>query len=273
MFKIAVAQMKPHLLDRDGNLHKVDEMASKASQLGARLIVFPECALTGYMLSREESQAVSETLPGPSTDRLRTISREKDILITIGLLEKDQENRCFNTAILLGPDGILGKYRKTHLPCLGVDRYLMPGASINGPFDSPVGRVGILICYDLRFPEPIRVLALRHAQAILLPTAWPRAANLYPDFLARTRAAENSLYLIAANRTGEERGASFLGRSVIVDPEGEMLAEGSTDQEELLLADLEPQCSDQKKRIFEPGEYEFDLFGDRRPELYQSLLD
>jgi predicted amidohydrolase len=273
MLKIAAAQMEPQLLDLEANIKKVDEMTSQASQLGVEIIVFPECALTGYVLTREEAEFISEPIPGPATDQLVKISREKNILITIGLLEKDQEGRCFNTAVLLGAGGILGQYRKTHLPCLGVDRFLMPGKTINGPHETPIGRVGLLICYDLRFPEPIRVLALRKTQVVLLPTAWPSAASLYPEFLARTRAAENCLYLIAANRIGEERGTSYLGRSVIAGPEGEMLVEGSSVQEELLLAELDLERSDQKAHIFKPGEYEFDLFGDRRPELYRSIVE
>ncbi len=115
------------------------------------------------------------------------------------------------------------------------------------------------------------MLALAGAQVLLLPTAWPASARLYPEFLARTRAAENGLYLIAANRVGEERGTQYLGRSLIAGPEGEILAEATADQEQMLIADVDPARSDQKKRLFIPGEYELDLIGDRRPDLYAPL--
>jgi predicted amidohydrolase len=129
----------------------------------------------------------------------------------------------------------------------------------------------MLICYDLRFPEPARVLALGGAQVILLSTAWPQAATLYPDFLVRTRAAENHLFLAAANRVGEERGTTYLGRSIIADPDGRVLAEADQVGETLLFAEIAPDRSDAKHRVFRPGEYELDLFNDRRPELYSSL--
>jgi predicted amidohydrolase len=130
----------------------------------------------------------------------------------------------------------------------------------------------LLICYDLRFPEPARVLALGGAQVILLSTAWPQAASLYPDFVVSTRAAENHLYLVAANRVGEERGTTYLGRSIIADPDGRVLAEADRTEETLIYAEIDPSDSDAKQRVFRPGEYELDLFNDRRPELYSSLV-
>jgi predicted amidohydrolase len=133
--------------------------------------------------------------------------------------------------------------------------------------------VALLICYDLRFPEPVRVHALQGAQVVALSTAWPAAATLYPEFMARSRAAENRIFLIAANRVGEERGTRYLGRSVIVAPDGALLAEASPQAEDLLLADIDPADSDVKRLIFDPGEYELDLFGDRRPELYRPLSE
>jgi predicted amidohydrolase len=129
----------------------------------------------------------------------------------------------------------------------------------------------MLICYDLRFPEPARVLALGGAQMILLSTAWPQAASLYPDFIVSTRGAENHIYVVAANRVGVERGTTYLGRSIIVDPDGRVLAEAGSSEETILFATIEPGRSDAKHRIFRQGEYELDLFNDRRPELYSPL--
>jgi predicted amidohydrolase len=271
MTKFAAVQMEPVLLETDRNLDKIIQYINDASLLDAKVIVFPECALTGYGLSLAEAKTLSETIPGEATDRISKVCREIDCLVVVGMLEKDDQGAIFNTAVLLSANGLIGKYRKTHLPHLGVDRFLSQGTSIDGPFDTPMGKLGLLICYDLRFPEPIRVLALKRAQVILLPTAWPHAATLYPEFMAQCRAAENSIYLIAANRIGEERGTRYLGRSVMVGTNGEKLAEGSNDQEEILLAEIEPKLSEDKKRIFKPDEYELDLFEDRRPELYGRL--
>jgi predicted amidohydrolase len=106
---------------------------------------------------------------------------------------------------------------------------------------------------------------------ILLSTAWPQAASLYPEFIVSTRAAENHIYVVAANRVGVERGTTYLGRSIIADPNGQVLAEAGPSEETILYAAIDPARSDAKHRIFEPGEYELDLFNDRRPELYSPL--
>jgi predicted amidohydrolase len=131
----------------------------------------------------------------------------------------------------------------------------------------------MLVCYDLRFPEPIRILALAGAQLVALPTNWPDSAVIYPQHLARTRAAENGIFLAAANRIGEERGTRFLGHSLIVDPDGRVLAEADGTEERLLLAEIDLERAAEKRRVFRPGEYELDLFGDRRPELYGRLAE
>jgi predicted amidohydrolase len=271
MTKFAAIQMQPVLLEPEKNLEKIIQYIFEASHLGAEVLVFPECALSGYGLSLDEAHAFSELIPGPTTKRIIEACRDTHCIVAVGIIEKDDDGNIYNAAALLGADGLLGKYRKTHLPYLGVDRFLSQGNSIHGPFDTEIGKLGLLICYDLRFPEPIRILALKGAHVILLPTAWPIAANLYPEFMAQSRSSENSLYLVAANRIGEERGTQYLGRSLIVGVNGEKLAEGTNDQEEILIAEVELRLSENKKRIFTPGEYELDLFKDRRPELYGAL--
>jgi predicted amidohydrolase len=269
--KFAVVQMHTRPLDPDANLQKVVTRLEQAAAQGAELAVFPECALTGYFLSAEEAASVGETVPGPRTERLAEACRLHNVHAVVGTIENDAAGRCFNTAILVGPDGLLGRYRKTHLLCLGVDRFLTPGDSPPAVYETPLGRLGVLICYDLRFPEPARGLALAGAQAILLPTAWPTAATLYPDYVARTRAAENGVFLVAADHVGEEQGSGYLGRSMIVGPDGEVLAEAGTKEEALLIADVDLRRSDEKHRVFVPGEYEIGLFDDRRPEHYGRI--
>ncbi|HEY46161.1 MAG TPA: carbon-nitrogen hydrolase family protein [Anaerolineae bacterium] len=270
----AAVQMEPKLFDAEANLKKVINFMHEVSLCNAEIAVFPECALTGYALSAEEAASIAEPIPGPRTDHLSEACREAGLMaVVVGTIEKDAFGRLFNSAALVGPDGLIARYRKTHLPFLGVDRYLAAGDTLPGPFETPVGRLGLLICYDLRFPEPSRVLAIAGAQVILLPTAWPSAATLYPDFMAQSRAAENNIFLVAANRVGEERGTRYLGRSVVVGPDGEMLAEADVEGEEILCVEIDPHRSDLKQRIFVPGEYELYLFDDRRPELYRPLIE
>ena len=272
MVQIAAVQMQTELLDPEANLASVVKRLDEAARLGAKIAVFPECVLTGYSLTAEEAREIAERIPGPRLTRLTAECRERDMLAVVGTLELDEAGRVFNTAMLIGPDGLLGRYRKTHLPFLGVDRFLAAGGSINGPFPTRLGKLGMLICYDLRFPEPIRALALSGAQAILLPTAWPSSATLYPEFMAQSRSAENSLFLIAANRCGEERGTRYLGRSIITGPNGEILAEAGPSDDQIICAEIDLSRSEAKRRVFIPGEYELDLFGDRRPDLYGALV-
>lgn len=271
MVRLAAVQIETTPLDPAHSLAKVIQWLEQAAAQGAGLAVFPECTLTGYFLSAPEAASVAEAIPGPRTERLAEACRSLGIYAVVGTIEKDASGCCWNTAVLVGPDGLVGRYRKTHLICLGVDRFLSQGDSLPGPWETPLGRLGLLICYDLRFPEPARALALAGAQAILLPTAWPSAATLYPDFVARTRAAENGVYVLAADHVGEERGARYLGRSIAVGPDGEILAEAGRDEETILMVEIDLARSLRKHRVFIPGDYEIDLFGDRRPDLYGRI--
>ena len=272
MERVAAVQMRPELLEVEKNLQSILLSFEEAVTSGARLVVFPECALSGYDLSLNEAQVVAESIPGHLSERLSQACKELDATIMVGILERDDSGRIFNTALVTGPDGILGRYRKTHLPHLGIDRFLASGEELLPPLKTPIGRVGTLICYDLRFPEPCRALALMGAQIVLISTAWPSAATLYPDFVAQTRAAENGVFLVAANRIGEEHGARYLGHSLIIGPDGEVLAQAGGEEETILYADIDPSLSDQKRRVFLAGEYELDIFNDRRPKLYGEIV-
>jgi predicted amidohydrolase len=271
MTKLAAIQMRSTPLDIPGNLASVLSRMQAAAQAGVRLAVFPECVLTGYMLSAEQAVAAAQPTDGEAAHRLAQSCARLNLWIVVGTLERTPRNGLANAAWLIGPGGLKGSYHKTHLPFLGVDRYLAPGESLTPPLDTDFGRVGLLICYDLRFPEPSRCLALEGAQAILLPTAWPDSASLYPEYMAQARAAENGLALVAANHIGSEAGGRYLGHSMIISHNGEKLAEADGQSEGILMAEVNLESSSEKRRIFSPAEYELDLFGDRRPELYQRL--
>jgi len=271
MVRVAAVQMQPAVLDTQSNLARVLGQTQEAVAREARLIVFPEAALSGYVLTPEEAESLAQPVPGPATDAITQACLKTGAYVILGLLERERDGTLFNASVLLGPQGLLCHYRKTHLPLLGVDRYLAAGDVLCPSVATPAGRVGLLICYDLRFPEPCRVLALLGAQLIALSTAWPAAGTLYPDYMARTRAAENRTYLIAANRCGEERGTRYLGRSVIAAPDGTLLAEAPPDREQILYAEVDPALSDTKHLVYAAGEYELDLWGDRRPDLYGPI--
>jgi predicted amidohydrolase len=139
-------------------------------------------------------------------------------------------------------------------------------------YDTPLGRIGIEICYDLRFPEATRTLALKGADLVAHPTNFPVAARIQTELITVARAAENRVFLLTANRVGKERWAEFCGRSQIVDPYGTRLAESDPVEETLLVADVEVEQARDKDYVI-PGDYELYLFGDRRPELYGLLVE
>ena len=268
---VAVAQTEPKLGEKERNLDVCLARLKEAAAAGAELLVLPECAVPGYMFdSLEEAMPFAEEIPGPSTDALAAACRRHEIHVVCGLLERDGDQLC-NTAVLVGPDGLIGSYRKTHLPFLGVDRFTTPGDELS-VYDTPLGRIGVEICYDLRFPEATRTLALRGADIVAHPTNFPMAAKIQTELITVARAAENRIYLLTANRVGKERWGEFCGWSQIVDPYGKRLAEAGETEEVLLVADVDIEKARDKDYVI-PGEYELYLFGDRRPELYGALVE
>jgi 5-aminopentanamidase len=268
-----VAQTEPRLGEPERNVESCLARLEDAASAGCDLVVLPECATTGYMFAREdEALRFAEEIPGPSTEALAASCARHGLHCVAGVLERDGD-RLRNTAVLVGPDGLLGCYRKTHLPFLGVDRFVVPGNEPAEVYETPVGRLGIVICYELRFPEPTRALALSGAELVLHPTNWPTAVRPFADFLTRARAAENRVFLLTANRVGAEGSVEFFGRSQVVDLLGNRLVEAGEREEELIVADIVPEAARDKHRAILPGEYEVHLFDDRRPELYGALVE
>jgi len=269
--RVAVAQIDPKLAEKERNLDACLARLDEAVAEGAELLVLPECAIPGYMFeSADEALPYTEEIPGPSTEALEEACRRTGAHVVCGLLERDGD-RLHNAAVLVGPDGLVGSYRKTHLPFLGVDRFVTPGDELP-VWDTPLGRIGLEICYDLRFPEVTRTLALKGADIVCHPTNFPVAARVQTELITVARAAENRIFLLTANRCGQERWAEFCGRSQIVDPLGVRLAESGPEGEALLVADVEIEKARDKDYVI-PGEYELYLFGHRRPELYGALVD
>lgn len=201
---VGAAQIDVSIGDKAGNLKKCLRYIEMAHQQDIELILFPECTLTGYVFnSFDEAFEISETVPGGSTKLLEDACRKYNITAAVGLLERDG-GKLYNTAVLISSNGLIGKYRKTHQLILGVDRYIDSGEEF--PVCSlPETIIGITICYDQRFPDVARVMALKGAEIILHPANLLEKAEAYADFLNRTRACENRLFLISANRVGEER--------------------------------------------------------------------
>jgi 5-aminopentanamidase len=271
--KIAAVQMDIKLGEVELNLSAIVARLREAALNGAKLVVFPECAVSGYCFdSLEEALPFAQPIPGSATEHLSTVCVELDVFAVFGMLERDGD-RVFNAAVLTGPDGVVGSYRKTHLPFLGIDQHVNYG---DRPFDVHQAgdiNVGMNICYDSAFPEASRCLALLGADLIALPTNWPPGAECVAGHVLNTRAMENAVYFAAANRVGEERGFRFIGLSRICAPDGSTLAASEDDSETILYAEIDPARSRNKRVVREVGRHAIDRLADRRPDLYGSLTE
>ena len=271
--RLAAIQMAPKFADPTANLDAILRLLRAAARQGAALVAFPECALTGYMFeSRSEAMAVAEPMDGPSARAVAGLCEEIGATAVFGFLERDGES-LYNALAIAGPGGLVQRYRKTHLPFVGVDRFVDRGEGPHAPIDAAGLRLGPLICYDGTFPEPARVLTLAGAELLLLPTNFPAGAEPLAEHVMACRAIENVVYAAVVNRVGTERGVTFVGRSAIHDPLGRTLARAGASAEEILIADLDPARARDKRIVRVPGAHEIDRIADRRPALYGPLVD
>ena len=268
--RVAAAQIAPILMDKEANLLKVEEYLEQTVKAGADLTVFPECAITGYALADiREVKEVAEPVPGPSTEKIEGLCRKLECWVVVGLVESS-ERGFHNTAVLVGPGGIAARHRKAHLPFQGLDRFASKGGGPLRVHDTAIGRIGLAICYDIFFPETVRVLTLMDLELLAVPTNWAEGVEFYAEYLSQARAVENHINLVAANRVGEERDFKFYGRSRIVDPHGKVLAEAGRG-EELITAEVDMAEPHKKHIVRIPKEWEIDILKDRRPELYRLI--
>ncbi|MEZ6133140.1 MAG: carbon-nitrogen hydrolase family protein [Planctomycetaceae bacterium] len=271
--QISGIQTDVTLGNRAANLAIMQTAVEQETAAGSRLIVFPECFITGYCFeSLQEAMPHAERLDGPSVTFATELCRTHDCFIVFGLLEDDGD-RLFNTAVLVGPDGLIGSYRKVHLPYLGIDRFTTHGDRPFEVFEADGVRIGMLICYDGGFPEASRVLALKGADLIVLPTNWPPGAEYMSCFSINARAMENGIYFAAVNRVGTERGFSFIGRSRTCDPVGATLECADHTNAGVVRATIDVALSRQKRIDRVPHKHVIDRFADRRPDLYGTLTE
>jgi predicted amidohydrolase len=269
--RVAAVQMDISLGEVSANVDRIEARLVEAARGGAKLVVFPECAVTGYCFDgAEHARTFAQQVPGIATDRIARTCTQLGVFAVFGLIE-EADGRLFNTAALVGPEGLVGAHRKLHLPFLGLDRFASPGDRPFAVFQAGPLRVGMLICYDASFPESARALALLGADLVALPTNWPTGSDCLAAHLAATRALENTVYVVVANRIGTERGCSFVGRSRICDPMGETLAATESSEETILSAEVAPERARQKHVVIEAGKHETDRFADRRPDMYTIL--
>jgi len=270
-FRVSAVQMDVAIGKSSHNLERIVEFTRQSAHAGSRLVVFPECALCGYCFaSRDEASEHAQAIPGPAVETVAALARELDIFVVFGLLERDGA-RLFNALAFVGPSGLIARYRKVHLPHLGADHFVDPGDAPFAVHETPLARIGLNICYDGAFPESARVMALAGADLIVLPTNWPPGAEEFALYAINTRALENTVYYVAANRVGLERGFRFIGLSRICDAHGRTLAEADGKSEAIIDASIDPAEARRKRIDRVPGKHWIDRIADRRPEFYGPI--
>jgi predicted amidohydrolase len=267
--RIVCRQLSPAIADLDTNIAATTAAIRESVAAGARIVLVPELALSGYMLaSVEEARSVAISASHPVFAQWAAAVAPVDGVAIGGFTELGDDGRVYNSAAVVDAAGVLAVYRKVHL--WDKEKLLFtPGSSEPPVVDTPVGKIGVLICFDLEFPEFPRSLALRGAELIAAPTNWPKetvpAGERVPEVTVAMAAAYSSHVAIAAcDRAGLERGQDWNAASCVVDEHGWVVA--TADAAGIVTADLDLSLS-HDKTLSEM----VDVFGDRRPELYGAL--
>src|SRR5215470_14418049 len=287
-FTIGLVQMKC-TKNADENLSRTIEKIREAAARGAQIISLHELFHGEYFCRKEDAELfnLAEAVPGPISDRLSAVAREKRVALVVSLFERRAAGVYHNTCAILDADGgYLGKYRKMHIPDdpLYYEKfYFTPGDLGFLNFDTKYARIGVQICWDQWYPEGSRLTAMQGAQVIFYPTSigWhPRekaefgAAQLDSwKTIQRAHAVANGLYVAIVNRVGFEGrpdkgdpGLEFWGNSFVADPSGQVVSEAANDKEEILIVECDPARSEDVRR-------NWPFFRDRRIDAFGPLLE
>ncbi|MGH3585785.1 MAG: carbon-nitrogen hydrolase family protein [Pseudonocardia sp.] len=276
--RVSLVQLASALLDPAKNAERMaDHVVREAREHGAELVVFPELSTTGYVQSARDDEfaerlyAASEPVPGPTVERLAEAAREVGTHVVVGVSQRHPRipEVLYNSAVLIDPAGeIAGVQHKVHA-CRDEKEYYIPGDLVH-VFDTALGRLGLQLCYDVRFPELTRVQVLDGAEIVVSLWASAVQPGKVPDdsIIARcaTRAMENAVFYLGCNRTGGDDTQTFYGRSAIAGPSGDTLAASDNDREHAVRATLTAANLRAQRRYLT-------LFRDRRPELYGRIVE
>lgn len=264
---VALAQISCIVGNKEHNIDLIERNVSEAKKRGADLVIFPELALTGYV-NRDLLYELAEPIPGPSIRYLEEIVIKENIHVVLGMPERSEKARAvlYNTAVLLGPTGLIGKYRKLYLPTHSVfeeKRYFRPG--YQAPmFKTDIGNLGLIVCYDVFFPETTRLLRLRGSQLMICISASPDMRRKFFEVLTAARAIENTVFLAYVNLVGLEDGLQFWGGSRIIAPNGDILVQAKYSEEDLVVGRID-------YADLERAEAVVPTLRDLRPELFALL--
>lgn len=266
-FKVAAVQFNPVLNERDENIKNLSKVLEEAAKNGAKLIVAPEMATTGYYYKdRDAIKPFVDTIPGVATKAFEKIAKKYDCYIVAGIAEVDTEtNLYYNSAVLVGPEGYIGKYRKTHQ--WETEEHWAAWGDLGVPvFDTKLGKIAINICMDSAYFESARLAAVNGADILAFPTN----SSAQAVSALQARAIQNGLYIISANRSNTENGFHMIGASAVWGPDGEKLAEApyvpygqDVDEPTIIYAEVDPSKYDNSNKA---------RLKERRPELYKDLM-
>ena len=265
--KVVLAQINCKPEDKIENLKRMQKAVIEAQKHKADLIIFPELSLTGYVI-RDQIYDLAETIPGSSYKIMEEMARKTKMHIIFGMPESSEKAEAviYNTAVFVGPEGLIGKYRKMHLPTHSVfeeKRYFRPGYR-TAVFDTELGKIGLIICYDIFFPELSRLMRLKGAQLIICISASPSTRRTFFETLTIARAIENAAFLAYVNLVGIEDGLQFWGGSRIVGPSGKVFAQAKYDEEDFVICNVD-YADMRSVEAFVP------TLKDLRPELFSEL--
>src|SRR5438876_2862736 len=273
--KIACVQMEPVVGQKERNVRRTLEFIEQAAANGAHLVVLPELCNSGYVFeSRQEAFSLAEEIPnGPTCHAWKDIARQRGLHIVAGIDERDGQ-ALYNSAVVIGPDGYIGTFRKMHL-WNEEALYFEPGDLGFPVFQTPIGRIGVAICYDGWFPETFRLCALQGADIVCVPTNWvpipgqAEGRQAMANILAMGAAHSNSMFIACADRVGTERGQPFEGQSLIVSYTGWPVAgPASRDSEEIVLAEINLSEARRKRNWNAFNQ----VLRDRRTDVYDEML-
>lgn len=265
--RVALAQFPCKIGNKQHNLKKMSEYVAKAHSREADLLIFPEMSSTGYTL-RDLNYELAEEIPGKTTEKIERLAKEHNVHIIFGMPEKSGKGQTilYNTAVFVGPEGYIGKYRKLHLPTHSIfeeKRYFRPG--YHTPiFQTEIGTIGIMVCYDVFFPEVSRALRLQGAKLIICISASPATRRIFFETLTMARAIENTCFIAYVNLVGIENGLQFWGGSRLISPNGHLICRLKYNEEDFSHGDIDYDD-------IRPVEAFVPTIRDLRPELYNTL--
>lgn len=259
--------------NKAANIERAIGLIETAVEKGADLMVLPELFTMGFYIFKDRNPdffEMAEPIPGPTTDAIGKIAKKHGVYIVAPIFEKHESGKFYNTAPLIGPDGvIIGKYSKTHVPPRPEEKFYFSPGSEYPVFNTDIGKIGTLICYDREFPEPFRVLSLKGAEIVVVPSViFPRDKAKYPDgwvMVNRARAYDSGVFGVFVNRGGKESGKEYFGHSMIVNPNGKVLAQAGFEECVITaIIDLEDDEIWRRRRAYDK---------ERRPEMYSKIVE